>query len=295
MITTALLSDPISTLAYFLLMAAMVSLWLTPKRIVWVSLLSTSMLAAYLADRLTLIGVFEGVLFGCICFAFYRLPLKSIQKALLGCLLLICAFLLGTHRLPGFKNWCILPSMTLSPDAVPIQLYLNFDKPLIGLGIMAFGLRPIRGFQQTKLLLQSILPIFLCAAITLLGLSLLVGYVRVDLKWVECAGLWLFVNLVSTCVTEEVLFRGFLQHSLTQVLGCFRWGSVSAWGISSVLFGLLHLPGGWVYACLATLAGLFYGYAYRKTQRIEASIGVHFWVNATHFLVFTYPALREIL
>ena len=69
---------------------------------------------------------------------------------------------------------------------------------------------------------------------------------------------------------------------------------MSSWIIASILFGLAHLPGGWVYACFAAVAGLFYGYAYLKTQNIEASIIVHFAVNAIHFLAFTYPSLRGI-
>ncbi len=42
---------------------------------------------------------------------------------------------------------------------------------------------------------------------------------------------------------------------------------------------------------LATIAGLFYGYAYWKTNRLEASILVHFGLNLIHFVAFSYPAL----
>ena len=39
----------------------------------------------------------------------------------------------------------------------------------------------------------------------------------------------------------------------------------------------------------AGTAGLFYGYTYQKTKRIEASMLVHFCLNMVHFLMFTYP------
>jgi len=44
---------------------------------------------------------------------------------------------------------------------------------------------------------------------------------------------------------------------------------------------------------LAAVAGIVYGYAYEKTQRIEASILCHFGVNIIHFIFFTYPALAN--
>jgi membrane protease YdiL (CAAX protease family) len=45
------------------------------------------------------------------------------------------------------------------------------------------------------------------------------------------------------------------------------------------------------YVALSTIAGLFYGFAYWKTKRIEASMLVHFGTNAIHFFAFSYPAL----
>ena len=40
------------------------------------------------------------------------------------------------------------------------------------------------------------------------------------------------------------------------------------------------------------MAGLGYGWAFMRTQRIEAAMAVHFGVNAMHFLLFTYPRAR---
>ena len=49
--------------------------------------------------------------------------------------------------------------------------------------------------------------------------------------------------------------------------------------------------GAWMVA-VAGLAGLGYAAAYAWYRRIEVPIVVHFGVNAVHFLLFTYPALR---
>jgi membrane protease YdiL (CAAX protease family) len=55
------------------------------------------------------------------------------------------------------------------------------------------------------------------------------------------------------------------------------------------LFGLPHFGGGTSYVIAAALAGLGYGWAFERTARIEASMAVHFGVNAVHFLLFVYP------
>ncbi|MSQ59847.1 MAG: CPBP family intramembrane metalloprotease, partial [Betaproteobacteria bacterium] len=63
----------------------------------------------------------------------------------------------------------------------------------------------------------------------------------------------------------------------------------------AVLFGLVHLGGGPWYIMLAIFAGLGYGYAYLRIQRVEASILVHFSVSTVHFmapLIITF--LRRI-
>jgi membrane protease YdiL (CAAX protease family) len=59
------------------------------------------------------------------------------------------------------------------------------------------------------------------------------------------------------------------------------------------LFGLAHWGGGARYAMLASVAGLGYALVYARVRRVEASILVHFAVNAVHFVGFTYPALAS--
>jgi membrane protease YdiL (CAAX protease family) len=56
-----------------------------------------------------------------------------------------------------------------------------------------------------------------------------------------------------------------------------------------VLFGVAHFGGGWSYVALATAAGLGYGLIYHRTKSIEMAMLAHFGLNATHFLLFTYP------
>ena len=63
--------------------------------------------------------------------------------------------------------------------------------------------------------------------------------------------------------------------------------------VSAVAFGISHIGGGIAYVALATLAGIGYGAAYHFTQRVEASILVHFTVNLVH-LTFFHLSYRRI-
>ena len=44
----------------------------------------------------------------------------------------------------------------------------------------------------------------------------------------------------------------------------------------------------------AFIAGIGYGYAYQKSWKIETAILVHFGVNITHFIFFTYPFYKVL-
>jgi uncharacterized protein len=94
--------------------------------------------------------------------------------------------------------------------------------------------------------------------------------------------------LFFTAWPEEFLFRGLLQNLLSRSTGREAVG----WIAASILFGFshitnLHFPN-WRYVLLATIAGLFYGWAWRKTSSIFASALVHAGVDILwHFLFIT--------
>jgi CAAX protease family protein len=92
---------------------------------------------------------------------------------------------------------------------------------------------------------------------------------------------------LTVAIPEELLFRGILQNFLVRSI---RHGPPGLYGllIASVVFGAFHLHHrpvpNWRYAILATLAGIFYGNAYRTRQRLSASALTHALVDtAWHF------------
>jgi membrane protease YdiL (CAAX protease family) len=90
---------------------------------------------------------------------------------------------------------------------------------------------------------------------------------------------WLF-TFFFIAVPEELFFRGWMQNLLER-----RVGRVRALLITSALFGLSHFNKRAIhfngrYVLLATLAGIFYGLAWRQDQRIGASAITHSSVDA---------------
>lgn len=90
-----------------------------------------------------------------------------------------------------------------------------------------------------------------------------------------------FGILVVVAIPEELLFRGLIQNLLQRVLPAGY-----ALVVASLIFGASHLNNGpspdWRYVLLATVAGLFYGYAYRRSGGLMAACLVHSAVDAIH-------------
>lgn len=92
--------------------------------------------------------------------------------------------------------------------------------------------------------------------------------------------------LFFTAWPEEFLFRGVLQNTLSK---SFRSDN-AGWVVASLLFGLSHIVHGfpnWRYVFLASIAGLFYGMAWRKTKSMTGDALVHALVDTIWHLLFT--------
>ena len=198
---------------------------------------------------------------------------------------------LALHLLPGFHNPVVLNQVQTGPSAAPFTQYANFDKAAAGLALLAYFSRRLRSASELREVLAPIAVASVATAVVLLGFGLGVGHLAFDPKLPSFAFTFLAINLLFTCVAEEAFFRGLIQERLACVLSSqWQWLAVA---VSSALFGLAHIAGGILYVSLATILGLGCATAYSKTRRVEAPILVHFFFNATHFLLFTYPFLQR--
>jgi len=126
--------------------------------------------------------------------------------------------------------------------------------------------------------------IFACIAIPL-GIGM--HFIRFAPQWNKWSAL-VFTSLTILFFTawpEEFLFRGLLQNLLSKT----SKSETAGWWTASVLFGFSHITNlgfpNWRYVILASIAGLFYGWTWRRTGSIFASAIVHAAVDVTwHFL-----------
>jgi membrane protease YdiL (CAAX protease family) len=194
--------------------------------------------------------------------------------------------------LPGFERTVLVPETVLTPGATPFSVGLGFPKVVTG--VLILGLLNeirIRGLAEAGEVARKTLPVFVATVLAALACVYATGYVAFEPKWTLLFIPWAVANLFFTCLAEEAFFRGFVQHELARIGKNSAIAAAVAIGISAILFGLAHVGGGWKYVLTATIAGIGYGYAYHRTQRIEAAMAVHFGANALHFLFFTYPRL----
>lgn len=94
---------------------------------------------------------------------------------------------------------------------------------------------------------------------------------------------WISI-FVFVALLEETYFRGWWQNLLER-----RLGSNGALVVTAVLFGLSHFNKGathfnWRYVVLASLAGIFYGRAWRAQYRLFASAITHSLVDTIWLL-----------
>lgn len=197
--------------------------------------------------------------------------------------------LIYLHYIPGFNNLLIWDHIKFTKSAIPFTMYLNLDKVTVAIFLFGTSLTVNQKFIDWKSTFKAVVKFFPVVVIVLLSLTYCFNYIRFEPKMVNGLFMWAINNLFFVCFAEEALFRGFIQNSLSSL--SYKYSNQFAIIIAGILFGLLHIAGGYKYVILATLAGFLYGYIYHITKKIEVNILTHFLVNFTHIMLFTYPAL----
>ena len=285
-------NHPLSSLCFFAFAMSFVSLWVRKTAWLWGSFLLIAYILAFtarIATWISLIPVF--ILF--FCHFFLKKELTKATRFLLFCIATGVSLALAFHFLPGFNNWEIASPLCLSPDAYPYHLWLNFDKPFIGLFVLALSLPLITSKSELFRVLKIAIPLSILGILIMMGISLHFELVRWDPKIPVITLVWLLDNLILVATAEEAFFRGFIQREIYNWFGKTSLAGLGSILVTSLLFTLLHLI--WVanfpFLCLVFVASVIYGLIYQITRSIEASILCHFGLNVIHFFFFTYPAL----
>jgi uncharacterized protein len=116
------------------------------------------------------------------------------------------------------------------------------------------------------------------------GLGFLHFHAHLPSPW-KFALSWISI-FALIAVLEETYFRGWIQNLLERRIGP-HWSLLT----TSVLFGLSHFNKGaghfnWRYVLLASLAGIFYGRAWKEAHRLVASAITHASVDTIWLLWF---------
>ena len=214
--------------------------------------------------------------------------------ALYAALPAITAWLLGKaatadpERRGNWRDAVVLLTLGLAVDlrwfdaAWPSGLQALGKLLLVDIGLYGFlGMRQLSGsgfdfhlrWSDWKIGFRELL--FFTPLVLTLGLA--IGFIHPHAK-LPLAGMavlrWLGIFLFIA-VPEELFFRAWVQNLLER-----RVGRRAALVIASAIFGLSHFNKrsahfNWRYVLLATIAGIFYGRAWREQRRVPASAVTH--------------------
>ena len=274
---------------YLFLWVALGLAMFTDRRLDAAIFMGLSLAAAVVVGIVEWPGLAPLALFAGCCLATVRPELPPAVQTLAWGAVVILAVALATHQVPWINNVLVLDGVSVSDSSANYTLHWNYDKGFAGVLLYSVCVQPQEAPQWRRAIVATGTIAILTAV--LVGVAATAtGFVAWDPKWPAILAVWVPANLLLTCVAEESFFRGLVQRQLGRFLG----GRVPAPAfvalvVGALAFGAVHVAGGTTYVVLATLAGIGYGAAYCFTGRVEAGILVHFLLNLSHLLLFTYP------
>ncbi|MBQ3565381.1 MAG: CPBP family intramembrane metalloprotease [Alphaproteobacteria bacterium] len=197
-------------------------------------------------------------------------------------------WLLITHAMPGFANPIIFDHVQVSQMSSYYSMRINFDKVIPALIIFTFWIHSNFKWSLLSYQIKVTAAVSTACIACILFPAVLSGFVKFDPKIPNITTVWALNNLFCVCFSEEVIFRLYVQSKVEQ----FVRNPFASILIASAIFGYYHyyMHSGMIMAILAAVCGIFYGYAFSKTNRsVICAILVHFSLNLCHFLLFTYP------
>ncbi|APC90884.1 MULTISPECIES: CPBP family intramembrane glutamic endopeptidase [Francisella] len=277
-------------LAYILAITSVLSLWTRFKAFGYITVTS-SLIFASLGAIVSLTGLLViTIIIIFIHLSFYFKSKKGFSLFFFG-ITAVILFLNYIHFFPGFNNICIIKNVQISKDAIPFSLYLNYSSiiPTYFLLLFSSEIRLLKNLSKLFSVIKSGVFYGLIAVCILIPISYLFDFIKFDFKLTHYTLVFIFVNLIFTCLSEEIFWRGFIQSRLQKY-----FNPIIAVIFTSIAFAFIHIAfAGTRFALLAFIASLIYGIAYSKTKKIEVNIICHYLVNIGQFIFFTYPILAK--
>lgn len=284
-----------TTLAFFALAMTIASLWVKRSPWIWGPFLVLAFALAYVEKIITPIAL-APIAALLALHTLLKGDIRGLARFVLVALAAVVSFGLLLHFFPGFNNIQILQKVQISKNAYPYSLCLSFDKPFVGIFVLAVGFPLIGNMRDFKNVMKLALPLIIGGIAIMIILSIYSGMIQWDPKFLQIFWFFMVQNLLFVCIIEGAFWRGFIQREF------FRWfgdkgffANIGCVLATAVLFAALHYF--WVpsipFLFLVFVAGIIYGSIYQFTKALEPSIFCQWLFNITHFLLFTYPALHQ--
>ena len=225
------------------------------------------------------------------CVLLYYLYNSKKYNKLIFFAVIIFSILFSAHKIIGFNSLLLMENIKLSSQSIEFQIFLHLDKIFVGLAILVFANINYTKISKYKYLLKIVFINYIVLVCIMIDLSFILDMLNFDIKFpsFDILILWSIKMIFFTVLVEELFFRYLLFNKTKEYFDKYKYKEYIALSSTSLLFGLAHFTGGIDFVLLATIAGFFYGIVYMKTNSIEASILLHFLINLTHLILFSYP------
>ena len=283
---------PLKMFSFFAFFVGTLSLWVKKTALIWGSFFTLSLALAYQSGLIEVTALVPIVVLGFLQWML-KYNLRGVSRFVIVTAAVLVSLGLWMHKFPGFHNWKVMED-TLSPGAISYRLWMNYDKPWVGIFPLAFLLPLVSSWQEFRKVIKMSFPWVALSVIIMFSLGFFTGIIKYDPKLPDMTAAFMIVNFFLVAIPEEAFMRGFVQRELCDFLGKGVLWQVLGIVATSVLFTALHVF--WIsdprFLTLVFVAGLVFGGIYQYTKAIESSILAHFLFNACHFLFFTYPVLK---
>ena len=209
--------------------------------------------------------------------------------------LLIAAYVCAPNLLLRIHRFWGVPAAVLAlwiPVEAGLLVRLGLSSAIVvalavGAGLLAFRSRRDvldvrKAFNPSTVDVKVSVVNFLLFAAIAVPLGLVLGFLRPDFDAAALRGAPAMMGVIFlfNALPEEILFRGLIQNWIEKRIA-MRTGSLL---ISSVIFGASHLNNGnplpnYRYMLMASIAGVFYGLAWRSRKNVLTSSITHTLVN----------------
>ncbi len=239
-----------------------------------------------LANAMGIVGV------ACLAWFFRKEELNRWIKVGLFFLLVPLAFWVASYEPEGFAYPLLLSVADNAGEAPRHELSIDFAKGIAGFLLLYLLWPKLRDNEFIARRWTSFSLLFF-APLLILGVAISVLSLQWQPKVIEQILQFAAVNLLITCVAEEVFMRFLFQQNLRNAIAGFTTNravqEIIPLLLVTFIFVAIHagISGAavWVYA----LAGFLYGLSYTLSKNILYPIAIHFLVNQIHFSLLTYP------